>query len=427
MKRALPGSSVFCIGRTARIGCGIALLLLGACADSEPTLEQPRAAAGLPQTDHAVDLRIDTVAAGLDTPWDVAFAPDGRIFVTERPGRVRVVNREGLVAEPWASFNVFQDADWLPEAGLMGIALDPEFATTGYVYVAATFDARGRGPLAAIGRRIRGLFGNSKSTQMSRVLRLRDRNGSSADLEVLIDSLPAAPYHAGGALAFGPDGMLYVSVGDGMVPERAQKFDSRAGKILRFTPEGRIPADNPVPGSAVFALGFRNVQGIAWDKHNRHMFATDHGPTGMIQEGGRFGRDELNLVRPGGNYGWPREAGMHDTRSPGNRTYVTPVLEWNPAIAPGALAFYDGSLFPWYGDLLVGSLRGQQLRRVSLRVDSGIVTAVAEGTVLERSYGRIRAVRLGPAGEIYVTTSNRDGRGTPGPADDLLLKLSPRD
>lgn len=332
----------------------------------------------------------ETVATGLYVPWALAFAPDGRIFVTERPGRIRTITDGRLDPEPWATV---AGVVVTGEAGLMGIALSPGFAEDGLVYAVATFVHNER--------------------LINRVLRFREVDGRSGAPEILIDNLPAAEFHAGDAIAFGPDGMLYVATGDAGKPDAAADTSSLAGKILRYTPEAGIPADNPFAGSPVYALGLRNVQGLAWSAEGQ-LFATDHGPSGFPNERLRRNHDELNAIVAGGNYGWPEVAGASD-----DARFIAPLTDWTPAIAPSGLAVANGFAY-------VGGLRGRQLRRVALVPSAGGWTAGREVILFENKLGRIRAVTRGPDGGIYFTTSNRDGRGDPSPDDDRILRLVPQ-
>ncbi|MBW3654912.1 MAG: PQQ-dependent sugar dehydrogenase [Gemmatimonadetes bacterium] len=344
---------------------------------------------------------LDTVASGLQVPWDLAFAPDGRIFVTERAGRIRVIQDGALRPEPWAVLNVERRS----EMGLMGIALSPDFAQTGHVFVAGAF---------AVGE---------KRAEV-RVVRLTERGGRGVEPRVILDGIPATRYHAGAALRFGPDGMLYLTTGDATRPWLSQDTASLAGKVLRMRPDGGVPADNPVAGSYLYALGVRNPQGLAWHPASGHLFAPDHGPTGLPREWFRRGRDELNVIVPRGNYGWPDAAGDQ-----GAGGFVRPLVEWTPAIAPGAMAFYTGTEFPWRGNAFVAALRGKQLLRMVLQPAPGTRTgwrALAVEPLFAGTVGRIRAVVMGPDGHLYLTTSNRDGRGDPSQGDDHLLRITRR-
>lgn len=343
------------------------------------------------------DLAVEVVASGLEVPWALAFAPDGRIFFTERPGRIRVIERGTLHAEPWAVLDVATRS----ETGLMGIALAPDFATSGQLYVVGTFE--------------------SGDDLENRVLRFTERNGRGSAPLVMISGLPANNIHAGGALAFGPDGMLYVTAGDAAEPSSAQEVNSLGGKVLRYTPAGGVPSDNPFPGSPVYALGLRNSQGLAWHPVRRDLFATEHGPSGGEREGGRRDHDELNVIQKGSNYGWPIVIGTEDDR------FTPPIAAWTPAIAPNGLAFYTGSTIPeWRNNAFVGGLRGEQLRRVV--VEEAPVTptgwrVTGQEALFEGKYGRIRLVAMGPDGNLYFGTSNRDGRGSPAREDDRIFRV----
>jgi glucose/arabinose dehydrogenase len=316
-----------------------------------------------------------TVASGLVVPWAIGFVPDGRILVTERPGRIRVISKGKLLAKPWRTLGVYAKG----EMGLLSLAVAPDFARSRHVFVVGTY-------------RVRGQFVNQ-------VVRLTDRGGVGVEPKVIVDGIPAGPRHSGDAIAFGPDGMLYVATGDARRPGIAQDRKSLGGKILRYRPDGSIPPDNPFKGSPVYAMGLRNPQGMAWDRKMGTLFATDHGPSGFVNEGGRRHHDELNVIRAGGNYGWPVVAGQsNDAR------FLPPLVDWTPAIAPAGLAYARGALY-------VGGLKGQQLRRVEVKRTPGtrLGWSVVRQSVLGRGkWGRIRAVSLGLDGGLYLSTSNLD-------------------
>lgn len=372
-----------------------ALLAAAACGreNGDATVVPPRKVAP-PQR-----YSVETVATGLQVPWGLAFAPDGRIFVTERAGSVRVIKDGRLLPAPWATLEVAAAG----EAGLMGIAVAPDFEMSRAVYVAATF---------RVGDDL-----------VNRVVRLTEQGNRGGRPQVVIDRIPAARFHAGDAIAFAPDGTLFIATGDATDPGHARKMESLAGKILRYRPDGGVPSDNPFPGSPVYAVGLRNVQGIAWSRDGQ-LFATDHGPSGFPNERFRRNHDELNAIRPGANYGWPDVAGMG-----GAPKFVDPIVEWNdPGIAPAGLAWLEGPRFPgWSGSLFVGALKGTQLRRITVRKDSTAQTgwSVASDEIVLDSIGRIRAVVAGPDGALYLTTSNQDGRGSPLPGDDRVLRIVP--
>jgi len=389
--------------------------------------EQPPADVPALLTTSGVAVAVDTVVSNLEVPWSLDFAPDGRVFVTERGGQVRVIENGVLRAEPWAELPVFaREPQIAPESGLMGIALAPNFASSGHVFVLGTFWKRSQAPLSRtidkVFRRVAGVFSARAAIPYeNRVYRLTDRAGRGVDATVVIDDLPANFYHAGGALAFGPDGNLYVATGEALASTFSNDPEIASGRILRYRADGSIPNDNPIPGSAVYASGLRNPQALAWHPVRNLLIATEHGPSSLPHEGGRSGMDELNLVTPGANYGWPVVAGRA-----GDARFVDPVAEWSPAIAPGGIAFYTGPYTPWRNNAFVGGLRGQQLRRIvfdSTAAAAGKLKVIQEEVLLSQTVGRIRAVRMGPDGQLWITTSNRDGRGVPSAQDDLVLRV----
>lgn len=336
--------------------------------------------AGDPAPRPGHDFRIDVVAKGLVIPWSIAVAPDGRLFVAERPGRIRVVVHDTLVDEPWATVPAFDGTARNTETGLMGLALDPDFPASPYVYVCYT--QRGDG-----------------STIVNRVARLREHDGRGDEPTILLDGIPAGNYHNGCRVKVGPDKKLYVTTGDAYLKIPAQNISSLAGKVLRLNLDGSIPADNPTPGSPVWSLGHRNPQGIAWDRQSGIAYVTEHGDSVL---------DEINVIERGANYGWPNVQGRA-----GDPRYKDPSLVFH--VAPtGAMFLADSGVH----EMLIATLRGRLIRLV---VDSERVT-VADDSVLA-GYGRLRDVAPGPDGSVYVSTSNRDGRGRPRRGDDRILRV----
>ncbi len=338
--------------------------------------------------------RVEVVAAGLEVPWGLAFAPDGRLFVTERSGRIRVIADGVLQPEPVARIAVAS----VGEGGLMGLALDPDFEATGYLYIMYTYEERG--------------------ALWNRISRLTLEGSTAGDEVVLLERIPGARYHDGGQLRFGPDGKLYATTGDASQMDLAQDRNSLAGKILRLNRDGSIPNDNPYEGSPVYSYGHRNPQGLAWQPGTQQLWSVEHGPTGEM---GLCCRDEVNRIVPGGNYGWPVV-----TLPAGDERFVDPALNsGNDTWAPSGAAFYDAEpLAPWRGNLFFGTLRGQHLQRLELGGPDGALVLASE-RLFQGEYGRIRAVALGPDGYLYFSTSNRDGRGQPATEDDRVLRIVP--
>jgi glucose/arabinose dehydrogenase len=311
------------------------------------------------------------VATGLTVPWGLDFLPDGSALVAERASARVLRLRPGSAPAAVATINGVAPAG---EGGLLGLAVSPTYAQDGYVYVYFT---------AASDNRI-----------------ARFRLDAPQNQQVVLSGLAKANIHDGGRIAFGPDGMLYAGVGDAANTASAQNQQSLNGKILRLRPDGGVPASgNPFPGSLVYSLGHRNVQGLAWDAQGR-LFAAELGQNTW---------DEVNQIVPGGNYGWPIVEGRGtDTR------YRNPIVVWSTAEASPSGAEIDGST------LYVAALRGQRLWTVPLTGAGGAGTPVAR---LQGQYGRLRTVERAPDGALWITTSNRDGRGSPVAADDRVIRF----
>jgi glucose/arabinose dehydrogenase len=327
---------------------------------------------------------VQTLATGLQIPWSLAFAPDGRLFISERPGRVRVFQNGQLLPDPALTLT---DVFTTGESGILGLAVHPDFASNHLVYL--TYTARGpRGPVA-------------------RLVRFREVANRLAEAVVLLDEVPAANIHNGSRVRFGPDRLLYVTFGDVAVPSVAQDAAALNGKILRLRDDGTSAPGNRF-GSPVYSLGHRNPQGLDWHPATGDLWATEHGQTN---------NDEINVIDSGANYGWPViEAAQ--TRP----DMVPPVVFFVPAVAPSGASFYTGTGIPAFrNQLFVATLRGMALLR--LTVDGRRITA--QERLLENTYGRLRDVVSGPDGYLYVCTSNRDGRTTPVAEDDRLLRIVP--
>lgn len=358
-------------------------LLLAACARNTSVPAPEPTTTTAPTTTAAAREPLTVIAQNLQVPWSLAFAPDGRIFFTERPGRVRVIENGTLRPEP---LHVFTDVASRAEIGLMGLTLHPDFAQNRLLYIAYGLERGG------------GLVVD--------VIRFRETGRGLADPQPIVRNIPAARFHAGCRLKFGPDRKLYITTGDATDRNIAQDLASLGGKILRVNDDGSVPADNPFRGSPVWTLGHRNPQGIDWDPTSGLLFSTEHGPSGF--DGG-FGGDEVNIIERGRNYGWP-EIHHRQTRA----GMVAPFLEYTPACAPASAAF-------WRGDFYFGCLRGEHLHRVVL--DPADRRKVVREEKLFAELGRIREVTVGRDGALYFSTSNRDGRGDPQNADDRIFRF----
>ncbi|MDX1578309.1 MAG: PQQ-dependent sugar dehydrogenase [Gemmatimonadota bacterium] len=341
-------------------------------------------------------LRVETLVGGLDTPWDLAWGPDDHLWVSERPGRIsRVDPATGAIALV-GRLEVFETG----ESGLMGLAFHPDFAREPWVYAVHTYGGRGR--------------------MRNQLVRMRFDGERLGSPEVLLNEIPGQWNHDGSRLAVGPDRLLYMTTGDAGQADLAHDLGSLAGKILRLTLEGEPAPDNPF-GSAVYSWGHRNPQGLAFHPSTGLLYSAEHGPGTD---------DEVNLIREGEDYGWPEVRGYCDGASRTEERYcrehevVEPLAAWTPTVGIAGLDVYTGGLVPeWDGDLLVTSLRGASLFHLDLSDDGRRV--VDREAVIRGQYGRLRDVLVGPEGEIYVATSNRDGRGDPAEDDDRILVLRP--
>ena len=333
---------------------------------------------------------METVAQGLEVPWELAFASDGRIFVTERPGRIRVVQNGVLQTRPFATLDQVASVS---ESGLMGLALHPDFANNGQLFVCYTYR-------------------NEDGDLRNRVARLTDDNGTGTGHQTILDDIPGESRHDGCRLGFGPDGKLYVTMGDATVAEAAQDLESPSGKVLRLEADGSVPSDNPFPNSHVYTYGHRNPQGMDWHPTTGDLFITEHGPDRD---------DEINILEPGSNYGWPQVTGPAD-----NPEYTDPILSFTPTAAIAGAAFYTGDKLAasWEGDLVFAALKASHLQRVKLQPPD-FRTVTSTQVLFDQELGRLRAVALSPEGYLYFTTSNRDGRGQPSSEDDKILRMVP--
>ena len=323
---------------------------------------------------------VEIIAEGLQAPRSIDISKDGRIFISEKRGSIRVVDNGTLLTEPVGDIK----AENIGDAGLLGLTLHPNFTQNHLFYVYYTYSNS------------TGLF--------NKVLMLKESNNRIIDSKTILDGIPGNDYRDGGRIKFGLDGKLYVSTGDASIPELSQDLNSLAGKILRINEDGTIPQDNPFSNSAVYAYGFRNAQGLAWAPNSGALYSSDQGGAG---------NDEINLISPGKNYGWPHEE--CNSNGDDNR-YTPPLVCFNPSLEPSGIAFAFSNKLGYQNHLIVATLKGSHLRDIDF--DSGSQNTILVG------YGRIIDLVESEDGSIYVLTSNTDGRALPQQGDDKILRLT---
>lgn len=393
------------LGKVGAVALAVVFSSLGGCSQAAaPEAQAPKAQAPKAQAPAdgsgpiasasapraPVSYRVETVAEGLAFPWSVAFLPDGGMLVTERNGGLRRIDAQGrLEPQPVAGLpQTFAEG----QGGLFEVALDPDFARNQliyFTYAAGTERANG-----------------------SRLARARLEGGALQDVQVLFEAAPlkARDGHFGGRLLFLSDGSLLMTLGEGyFYRKEAQNLANHFGSVVRLNRDGSTPKDNPFVGKEgarpeIYTYGHRNVQGVARDPESGRIYAHEHGPRGG---------DELNLLKPGANYGWPEITYGIDysgakiseyTAKPGMEQ---PLLYWKPSIAPSSMIFYTGTAFPaWRGDLLVSALAGQQVRRVDL--EGGAIRG--EQALFTELDSRIRAVAQAPDGTLILLTDEPEGR-----------------
>ncbi len=343
----------------------------------------------------AEQFNVTTVVTGLSTPWDLVWGPDGMIWVSERGGRISRVDPTSGQRTTAGALTVREYG----ESGLMGIALHPDFAHEPYLYAMHSYAGGG-------------------SATLNRLVRLKWDGQKLGEQTVLLDGIAGGAIHNGARLAFGPDKMLYVTTGDAGSSGRAQDRTSLNGKILRLTPEGRPAPGNPF-GDAIWTFGHRNPQGIVFHPTTGLLYETEHGPSD---------NDEINIIEKGGNYGWPNVHGLCDDDSGSERAFcgsqkvAEPLMTWTPTIAPtGADLYMSDRIAGWKGSLLFTALSGA-LYRATLSPDGRRIASIEK--FLVGQHGRLRDVLVAPNGDVYLATSNRDGRGSPRQDDDRIIRLS---
>jgi glucose/arabinose dehydrogenase len=362
--------------------------------------------------------KITTLIDNLPAPWSLAFLPDGKILLTERlPGSIRILDTKGALSEPVAGVRELASPG-AADIGVLDVVLDPHFEANHQIFF-SFYDF---------------VDGTNSNTYLARG-RLDEARCALSDAKVIFRARPAMPSKrlggkSGGRIAVAPDGSLFMTVGDRSDSppwDVAQRMDTDLGKIVHVTAEGAPAPDNPFIGKPgvlpeIWALGTRSQEGLAFDPRSGRLWETEHGPRGG---------DELNIIEKGKNYGWP--VAVHGIDYPGNAIgdgvthkegMEEPVYYWDPVIAPSGLAFYTGTLFPqWQGSVFVGGLRGMMLDRLTIVKDK----VVAEEPLLTDLHARIRDVRVGPDGAVYVLTDSGTATVSPRtPPTSKLLKLTPK-
>jgi len=318
--------------------------------------------------------RVSILAQNLEIPWDLAFLPDKSALFTERAGRVRLIDINGSLRD--TPVLEISDIKLIGEGGLLGITAHPDFSTNNFIFLYYTYSS-------------------SNDNTLNKVVRYKFSNGELTDKKVIVDNIPGATFHNGGRLKFGPDGFLYITTGDAQKPSLAQDKNSLAGKILRVTDEGGAAPGNPF-NTLIYSYGHRNPQGLAWDSSSR-LWETEHGNTAT---------DEVNLIEPGKNYGWPEIRGSKTKLG-----MVSPVIQsGNVTWAPTGAVFFNDTFY-------FTGLRGNAL--YALKGNDNLKE------YFKGEFGRLRSIVLGPDNMFYVLTSNKDGRGLPKTGDDKILRINP--
>lgn len=340
-----------------------------------------------------VDYKVEVFAENLEVPWSIVFTSPERVLVTERPGRLRVIENGVLKETP---LKVFDDVVSGGEEGLMGLTLHPDYNQNKLIYVSYAYDG--------------------DEGMAVKVVQYKDEGDRLSGEKIIMDNLPALQYHAGCRIRFGPDGKLYITTGDAGERQKVQDLNTLYGKLLRINPDGTIPSDNPFSGNPVWSYGHRNAQGIDWYPGTDILYSTEHGPSGFDGPGGG---DEVNVIVKGGNYGWPLVS--HENNREG---MIAPVLVFTPAEAPASGMFYSSDSIPQFkNNFFFGCLRGRGIIRVEVDPDDPSKVLRYE-KMPDINFGRIRDVAQGPDGAIYFGTSNMDGRGNPAKGDDKIYKIT---
>lgn len=325
-----------------------------------------------------LEYTLEIIGEDFEIPWEILPLSDDEILITERAGRVILLN-SGVI-------HTQTNVEHTGEAGLLGLEKSIDFEESKKIYLYYTYRD-----------------GNNLYNRVSKFI----YNGKSLkNEEYVLDKIPGSRFHNGGRIKFGPDGKLYITTGDAQVPDLSQDLDSLAGKILRINPDGSIPDDNPIENSMVYALGLRNPQGLSWHPITGDLYASDHGPNSQ---------DEINKILPGENYGWPRV-----TCTSSDDRFKDPISCYSSyTLAPSGITF-----LPWENTidnpLYVAGLRGNMVLKIDIDTQGDLI----KQEPIINDYGRIRTI-IYFRGSFYIATNNRDGRGTPSDNDDLIIKVTP--
>ncbi len=317
------------------------------------------------------------LAKNLEIPTSIDISDKGKIFFTEKNGQIKIIEGGKLLNQTVTNIAVENNN----EEGLLAISLHPNFTLNHLLYVYHTY--------------------KKDNVLLNKVLLLKERDNKIIESKTIIDNIPAAPFNNGGVIRFGIDGKLYVGTGDAQISQLAQNLSNLAGKILRLNFDGTIPYDNPIKNSSVFSYGHRDVVGLAWNTKTQEMYSAERGPQGF---------DEINIIKPGKNYGWPKER----CSDMGNKIFEQPIFCFNPSIEPSGIIFSKGNTDK-LGELFISTLRGAHIRQIDL--DSKEQNNVLVG------YGRLGDIIKDEKDSLYIITSNTDGFGIKYYEDDKILKI----
>ena len=358
-----------------RIGGIIAAVIASIVILSSPSEPPPIPA---PNFQNSENQTVQILATNLEKPWALDVV-DNRIFITEKIGKIRVVQSDVLLEKPLATFRTPDVFD----GGLLGITVHPNFVNNNFLYVYYTY---------------------VEDDQLwNKVQRIVESENKLVDAITIIDKIPGSKFSNGGVIKFGPDKKLYVATGAGSDSSHgAQDLESLAGKILRLNDDGSIPDDNPFPNSPVFSYGHSNPRGMAWDESG-NFYVTETGPTK---------NDEINLVVASKNYGWPEQ------QCSGGENFVDAITCYDPAIEPGGIVFYSGDKLEIKGDMIMASMKPENLDKLKINVEE-----IEYQKSILSGLGRIRDIAQGPDGYLYIITSNTDGKAFPDSSDDKLVRI----